>query len=169
MVTIPVTFDATFDYAPAFAGMLSDAMFTDKAVVPCGATAQPFGTVVAYTEADGISVIPHGSNPVAGVTIHSQQAGSRRTGTTGYVQFEPMSVVRRGRIWGLASGACTKGAVAKYAPATGIFADAGASTLVNARFLSAALTVPAIWPGEATHQIVLVELHSPQIDSIGAS
>lgn len=169
MVTVPVTFDPTFDYAPAFAGMIADAMFTDKCEVPCGAAAQPFGSVVAYLEADGTSVIPHGANPVAGVAIHEHQTGSRRTQTTGYVQFQAMSVMRRGRIWALASGACTKGAVAKFAPATGIFADAGASTLANARFLSAALTVPAIWPGEPTQQIVLVELHSPQIDSIGAS
>jgi hypothetical protein len=169
MVTVPVTFDATFDYAPAFAGMISDAMFTDKIIVPCGATAQPFGTVVGYVEATGVSELPVVATRIAGIAIHEHQTGSRRTASTGYVQYEAMSVMRRGRIWALANGACTKGAVAKFTLASGIFSDAGAATMPTAKFLSAALTVPAIWPGEPTHQIVLVEMHSPQVDNIGAS
>lgn len=165
MVTVPVTFDATFDYAPAFAGMIADAMFTDKIAVPCGAAAQPFGTVVGYVEATGISELPVVPPRIAGIAIHSQQLGSRRTASNGYAQYEAMSVMRVGRIWALASGTCTKGAVAKYTLATGIFADAGAATLARAKFLSGNLTVPAI-SGEATHQIVLVELSTPYIDAI---
>jgi hypothetical protein len=168
MVTVPVTFDATFDYAPGFAGMISDAMLTDKIAVPCGAAAQPFGTVVGYVEATGVSELPVVVTRIAGIAIHEQQTGSRRTATTGYVQGEAMSVMRRGRIWALAIGTCTKGAVAKFTLASGAFSDAGAATLPTAKFLTGALTVPAV-STEATHQIVLVELHSPQVDNIGAS
>lgn len=164
MVTTPVSYTHATDMAPAFAGMIADAMFTDKVSVPCGAAAQPFGTVVAYVEATGASVLPAGANPIAGVAIHEQQTGSRRNQTTGYVQYESMSVMRRGRIWGLASGACVKGANATFDPATGMFTPAGTPTaLPNAKFLSAPVTVGAVEPGGPTQSIVLIELHSPAV------
>ncbi len=161
----PVTFDPNVDYAPAFAGMIADAMFTDKVTVPCGAAPQPFGTVVASVTATGISALPIGANVIEGVAIHEQQIGSKR-GAAGdtYTQFDAMSVMKRGRIWARASGACTKDAVAKYDAATGVFADSGAATLPNARFLSANLTIPAVQAGvDAPHQVVLVELHAPNV------
>jgi len=163
-MAVPVTFDPAVDYAPAFAGMIADAMFTDKVTVPCGATPQPFGTLVASTTATGVSVLPIGANIIEGIAIHEHQLGSRRTGTDGYVQHDAMSVMRRGRIWARASGTCTKDAVAKYDAATGIFADAGAGTMPNARFLSANLTIPAVQAGvDAAHQVVLVEVHAPNV------
>jgi hypothetical protein len=163
-MAVPVTFDATTEYAPAFAGMIVDAMFTDKVTVPCGATTQPFGTAVASVAATGVSVLPIGANVIEGIAIHEQQLGSRRGTVDGYVQYDAISVMRRGRIWARASGACTKDAVAKYDAATGIFADAGAATLPNARFLSANLTIPAVQAGtDTSHQVVLVELHAPNV------
>lgn len=157
----PVTWDANFDYPPAFAGMIADDMVTDKVTVPCGATAQPIGTLVASLVATGVSVLPIGANPIEGIAIHDHRFAGRVTAQDGYVQGDAISVMRRGRIWARASGACTKDAVAKYDPATGIFADAGTATLVNAKFLSAHLTIPGVETGSQI--IVLVELHSPAV------
>lgn len=162
-MAVPITFDATTEYAPAFAGMIADAMFTDKVTVPAGTT-HPFGTVIASVTATGVSALPVGTNVIEGVAIHEQQLGSRRGGIDGYVQYDAISVMRRGRVWGRASGACTKDAVAKYDPATGIFADAGTGTLPNARFLSANLTIPAVQAGtDTSHQVVLLEIHAPNV------
>ncbi|EHL99374.1 hypothetical protein HMPREF9946_03136 [Acetobacteraceae bacterium AT-5844] len=149
--------------APGLPGLLYDSGFTDKVTVPCGATAQPFGTLVAYVSATGISVLPIGTNPIVGVALKDDAIAS-----DGYVQYDAMTVVRRGRVWALASGTCTKDAVAKYAPATGVFADAGTATLANAKFLSGNITVPAFGPGGTSVQIVLVELHDPSVDATGA-
>jgi len=159
----PVTFDANFDMYPAMPGMIADSMFTDKVTVPCGATAQPFGTLVASVPATGASVLPIGTNPIEGIAIHEHLVGGRRVAQNGYVQYDAISVMRRGRIWALASGACTKDAVAKYDPATGMFADAGTATAPNAKFLSANLSIPGLLSGEAAVSVVLVELGSPAV------
>jgi len=167
MVTTPVTWDSTFDPPPAIPGMIADAMFTDKVVVPCGATAQPFGSAVAYVEATGVSVLPAGTNPIAGIAIMDHQVAGRRTASgvpqTQYQQYDAMSVMRRGRIWARASGACTKGAVAKFDPATGLFADAGTATMAQAKFLSANISIPGMLTTDTAESVVLVELHSPVV------
>ena len=167
MVTTPVTWDATYEPPVAIPGMIADLAFTDKVVVPCGAAAQPFGTVVAYVEATGVSVLPIATNPVAGVSIMDHQVAGRRTNNgaqqVGNVQYDAISVMRRGRIWGRASGACTKGAVAKFDPATGMFADAGTGTLANAKFLTANLSIPGLLTSDTAESVVLVELHSPAV------
>lgn len=161
MATVPITWDANFDYPPAFAGMLADDMFTDKQTIPCGVTTQPFGTVVATVVATGISVLPVATNPVQGIALHDHRFAGRITTQEGYVRYDAMSVIGRGRVWALASGACTKDAVAKFDAATGIFADAALVTYPNARFLSTALTIPGIETG--SQLIVLVELHHPAV------
>lgn len=158
----PVIWNATYDPPPAFAGMLADSGFKDSVTVACGAAPQPYGTVVASTSATGVSVLPIGSNPIEGVAIHDHRGGARLVNNgDAYQQGDAMSVLRRGRIWARASGACTKDAVAKYDPATGLFGDAGTATLPNAKFLSANLTVPGIDTGSQI--IVQVELHSPAV------
>lgn len=158
----PVTFDPNYDYPPAFAGMIADSMFTDKVTVPCGTAPIPYGAVVASVAATGVSVLPVGTNPVEGVAIHDHRGGARLVGNgDNYVQGDAMSVMRRGRIWARASGACTKDAVAKYDPATGLFADAGTGTLPNAKFVTANITVAGIDTG--SQSIVQVELHSPAV------
>lgn len=159
---LPVTWSPDFDFPPAFAGMIADSMFTDKVTVPCGAAAQPFGTVVATVPATGVSVLPIGANTIEGVAIHDHRFSGRYVGQEGYQQFDPMLVMSRGRVWALASGACTKDAVAKYDPATGVFADAGTATLPNATFLTANLAIPGIG-GVGTQTIVQVELHDPRV------
>jgi hypothetical protein len=158
---IPVAPDATFELPPAVPGMIADAMFTDKAVVPCGAAATPFGALVASVAATGISVLPIGANPIEGIAIMDQGIGGRRTVTGAYAQYDAMSVMRRGRIWARAGGACTKDAVAKYDPATGLFADAGTGTLAQAKFLSANISIPGVVSTDSAESVVLVELHSP--------
>lgn len=172
-MAVPVSYDTAFDLAPAFPGMLADAMFTDKTTVPAG-TSHQFGTVVATVAATGRSVMPVSTNVIQGVAIHDHNISGRYmpdVANSGdrYVQYDPISVLRRGRIWARASGACTKDAVAKFDPATGLFADAGSATMKNARFLSANLTITPVVASDASSIIVLVELHEPTVDDVGAS
>ena len=169
----PVSYDPTFDPAPAFPGMLADAGFTDKVSIAAGTTHQ-FGTLVAADAATGRSVMPIGTNVIQGIVLHDHNISGRFMPTVAnasdrHVQYDNMTVLRRGRVWARASGACTKDAVAKYDPATGLFANAGSATLKNAKFLSANMTVVGIDPTDATSIMVLVELHDPGIDDIGAS
>src|SRR3712207_1416106 len=110
MVTQPLLAPEFYEFEPALPpGSNFDTGFGDTVAVPCGATPQPFGTVVAYVEATGVSVLPVGANPIAGVAIHEQQRGSRRAQRGNYVEFEAISAKRCGRVWAAASGACTKG------------------------------------------------------------
>lgn len=157
----PVLYDpATGDPPPAFAGMLADNGFTDKLTVACGPSPQPFGTVVGTNPTTGRSVLPVGTNPI-GVALHDHNVGGRAEGGDGYTQYDRMGVIQRGRVWGLANGACTIGAPAKYDPATGAFSDAGTATFPKARFLSATITVPGFGAGALAAQAVMVELHNP--------
>jgi hypothetical protein len=159
----PITYNATFDMQPAIPGLLADSGFTDKVTVPCGATAQPFGSVVASVAATGISVLPTGTNVLEGIAIYDATLAGRHDAQDGYKQYDGISVLSRGRIWARASGTCTKDAVAKFNPATGVFADAGTVTYPNARFLSANITSVGLLPGEAAEQMVLVELGDPTL------
>ena len=164
MVTQPLLTPALGEFEPALPpGSNYDTGFGDTVTVPCGATPQPFGTVVAYVEATGTSVLPTGANPIAGVAIHEHQAGSRRTSRGSYVQFEAIPAKRRGRVWAAASGACTKGAAARFDPATGMFATAGSATYPNAKFLTADRLADPVVVGDAGERVVLVELHSPAV------
>lgn len=158
----PVSYTFATDMAPAVAGMPGDSGFMDKVTVPCGATAQTFGTVVAAVNTTGISVLPTTSNVLQGIALKDDTLAGRLSGQEGYVQYDPMTVLRRGRAWGLASGTCTKDAVAKYDPATGIFADAGSATYPNARFLSGHVAVPKV-DGTTGTTIVYVELGEPTL------
>lgn len=159
----PISYDPLFDLAPGFPGMIADSMFTDKITVANGTAPTPFGTVVATVAATGRSVLPISTNPIAGVAIHDHNLSGGRISQDTYVQYDAISVMARGRIWARASGTCTKEAVAKFDPATGIFADAGTATLANAKFLSSNITVIGITPGDASSQMVLVELHNPTV------
>jgi hypothetical protein len=160
---LPVTYDPVFDNQPGIPGALYDSGFTDKNGPPCGVSPQPFGTVVAAVAATGISVLPIGANILQGVAVYDAVLAGRHDAQNGYKQGDAISVLRRGRIWGRASGACTKDAVAKYDPATGIWADAGSATYPNARFLSGMITGVGLVPGEAAELFVLVELGDPTI------
>jgi hypothetical protein len=165
---IPVTFDAAMDLVPAFPGMIADSMFTDKHVVPCGATPQPFGTVVASVSGTGISVLPIGANVLEGIALHDHALAGGHDGQGGYGEGNPISVVRRGRVWALASDDCTKDAPARFDPETGAFTDDGTATYPRARFLSGRLVIPDVVVGGAAVQVVLVELAHPTVDAVPA-
>lgn len=156
--------DSTLYMTPAFAGMLADVQFTSKETHPAAGTIS-FGMVVTPA-ADG-KVSAGGTGVNGGVAIADHTVAGVYQASQ-YRQYDPVSVLRRGRIWGLASGTCTKDAVAKYASATGIFLTAGNTTLKNARFRSANISFPGL-PGDAAQILVLVELHDPGVDDIGAS
>lgn len=157
-----VTYNSATDMVPAYAGLPADSMFTDKVSVPSGAAGAAFGALVGVVPATGISVLPVGTLPL-GIAIHDHNYGGIFGGQNGYVQYDSISVMKRGRIWALASGTCTKGAVAKYDPATGIFADAGTGTLANARFITSNLSIVGIASGDAAQIIVQVELHDATV------
>ena len=163
MVTQPLLAPALGEFEPALPpGSTYDSGFGDTVAVPCGAAPQPFGTVVAYTESTGVSVLPVGANPIASVALREHQTGSRRAHGN-WVQFEATPAKRRGRVWAAASGACTKGAVARFDPATGMFATAGSATYPNAKFLTADRLADPVVVGDAGERVVLVELHSPAV------
>ncbi len=163
MVTQPLLAPALGEFEPTLPpGSTYDSGLGDAVAVPCGATAQPFGTVVGYVEATGISVLPIGANPIAGIALREHQTGSRRAHSA-WVQYEPIPAKRRGRVWAAASGACTKGAVARFDPATGMFATAGSATYPNAKFLTADRLAEPVVVGDAGERVVLVELHSPAV------
>lgn len=155
---LPVTYDPLFDLAPCFPGMLADSGFTDKLTHPCGATPQPFGTVVATVPATGISVLPIGTNTLQGVAIHDQTVAGRIVSQDGYIRGDAMSVIAEGRIWARASGTCTKDAPAKFDPATGMFSDAGTATYPRARFLTGQVSVIGVLSTDAATIAVQVEL-----------
>ena len=164
MVTQPLLAPALGEFEPALPpGSSYDTGFGDTVAVPCGAAAQPFGTVVAHTESTGVSVLPVGANPIAGVALREHQTGSRRANRGSWVQYEAIPAKRRGRVWAAASGACTKGAVARFVPATGMFATAGSATYPNAKFLTADRVADPVVVGDAGERVVLVELHSPAV------
>lgn len=155
-----------YDMVPAFAGMKADSMF-DHVETLAAQNSIGFGVLVGF---DGTgAVIPVGSVP-AGIALHDPIYANRMispfvAGATvisaAYLQYDAVSVLRRGKAWAVAGGTCTDGAVAKYTAATGIFSDAGAVTLPNAVFRSKDYSWPGILPGDATQRVVLVELHSP--------
>lgn len=157
-----VTYNSALDMVPAIPGLLADSGFTDKVSIPVGTAGLAFGQLVGIAPTTGLSVMPVGALAV-GIAIHDHNYGGVFGGQNGYVQYDSASVLRRGRIWALASGTCTKGAVAKYADATGIFADAGAVTLANARFVTSNISIVGIASGDAAVSVVMVELHDPSV------
>lgn len=159
--------DSNLYMAPAFAGMLADIQFTSKETNPCGATAIPFGVAATPNASTGV-LAPGGTGAGAGVAIHDHTVAGVYQANE-YRQYDAVSLLRRGRIWCKASGTCTKGAVAKFNATTGVFGDAEANTMVNARFRTAQVSMSTGLPGDAAATLVLVELHDPAIDNIGAS
>jgi hypothetical protein len=157
-----VAYDANYDLPPGFPGLIYDSMFTDKVTVPAGNFNHKFGTAVGIVPATGVSVLPVGTTPV-GIAIHDHNKSGGYVTQDGYVQYDAMAVMSRGRIWAAAGGACTKEGPARYDPATGVFSDAGTAIFPGARFKSSAVTVVGIMPGDAAQSIVIVELGHPTI------
>ena len=160
--------DQSIYMPPAFAGMLADIQFTSKETHPCGTNPVPFGVVV--TPASDGKVQAGGTGVGGGVAIHDHTVNGIYRSEQ-YRRYDAVSVIRRGRIWCrvTAAGTCTKGAVVKFNATTGEVSDAGANTLKNARFRTAQITANSNLPGEANQLLVLVELHDPAVDDVGAS
>lgn len=156
--------DGNLYSAPAFAGMLADIQFTSKETFPCGANPVPFGVMTTPNASTGITQVG-GTGVGGGVGIHDHIIAAIYQANE-YRQFDAISMIRRGRIWCKASGACTKGAVAKFNATTGVFGDAEANTAVNARFRTANVTMPTGLPGDTSAVLVLVEFHDPAVDAV---
>ena len=158
--------DSTLYMPPAFAGQLADLQFTSKETHPCGTNAVAFGCAV--TPASDGKVQVGGAGTGGGIAIHDHTVAGIYNANE-YRRYDAVSVLRRGRIWAKATGTCTKGGVAKFDATTGVFSDGGANTLKNARFRTAKISSANNLPGESAQELVLVELHDPAIDDIGAS
>lgn len=171
MALTPTTYTPGVDtHAPAIPGMLADNMFTDKGTVPCGSSAVQFGTVVATSPTTGISVLPiptAGTPPAAsglqGIAIHDHAYAGSFTQQNGYIQFDAISVLARGRIWALASGTCTRDGPARFDPANGTFSDTGTITYPNAKFITGAINLGSLLSSIPNALIVQVELHAPAL------
>lgn len=155
-----IAYDTDVYMDPALPGLLADLQFTDKVVIACGPAPQPFGSVVGMDTATGVSALPVAN--AQGIAIRETAYGGRAGGQAGaYVQYDAIAVCKRGRIWALASGACTKGGPVKYDPTTGIVGDAGTATLAKAKFVTGDVTLTGLIAGAPTRRIVQVELHEP--------
>lgn len=135
---------------PAFAGMKVDSGDDRVESFPVGADLG-FG-LICGTNAQGL-VVPGPGTKVRGITLQTHTIAFN---VNKYIATDCASVMTRGLVWAkvTAAGAVTKDGPVKYA-ADGTVADAGASTLANAVFRSAKVT---LLDGTA---IAAVELHNP--------
>lgn len=142
----------------AFAGMKADAGFDRVESFPVGASGVGFGRIVG-TDASGTLVNGPGTK-VRGIAVHSHVGAN---GAAGYAQFDCASVGTRGLFWAAvtSAGTVTSDGPVKFA-ADGTVADAGANTLNNAVFRSAAVTLAD------GSKIAVVELHNPFSEITGA-
>lgn len=150
-----------YEMQPAFVGMKADSMFDNVDTFPCGEDDIAFGVVFGHDPTTGKAVLPVGTL-VGGIALHDQVIASVHGK---YVENTAISGLTRGRVWARAGGACTKGAAAKYDPATGVFSDAGTATYPNARFKGSVVSSGGILPGDPSQSMVLVELHDPSVDA----
>lgn len=148
----------TLSYAEqsrAFAGMKTDTREGDvvESYIQGEASAEiPFGAVVAEGTASTTDGTPdkaiqmvNGSSVVAGVLLHSHAYDREsQLGTTGLKPQNLMSVMKRGQVYALLEGTCTKGGAVFVRHSTGaggsvkgrVRADADTATAVLCRGLS---------------------------------
>lgn len=155
------------DMVPAFPGMLADNGFTDKVGLPARVTIA-FGIAVAKL-ADGGAGLPTALIAPFGISIadHTMVGIYRPAAPSvvGYAQYDAVSILRRGRIWMLANGACTADAPLTV-NTSGVASNAGTITMKNARFVTSDFTWNSNVPAIGTQRMVMVELHDPGIDAV---
>lgn len=167
-----VSYDTGFDFVPAFPGMKADAMFTDTVSIPCGSASIGFGCGVFADPVTGRSNTPATGNFI-GAAIHDHNLSGRYlpnvTGANdGYVQYDSIAALRRGRIWARTSGSVTKESAVVTVETTGLTfttTAAGASNIAvpHARFLSANLSIIGILAGDSATNTALLELGEPTV------
>lgn len=155
--------DDDYYMTPAFAGLLADLQFTSKESHPTS-TVIPFGVVATPVVATGVLAVG-GTGVGGGVALHDHIRAAVNNANQ-YKVGDAVSLIRRGRVWCRASGTCTKGAAAKFNAITGVFGDAEANTLTNARFRTANVAMDDGTGAGTTVSLVLVELHDPAIDAV---
>ncbi len=161
------TTNTTLYSPPAFPGMLADIGFKDTITLPA-ATVIKFGTAVGFT---GAAPARKATNALGAACIgiamqdHTLGGGWNPNGPVdGYNQFDPVSVLKKGRIWVLAAGTCTEGALAKF-NAAGLAIDSG-TALPGARFVTGDYSFNSQITGIETQRLVQVELADPTVDAI---
>jgi hypothetical protein len=109
-----------------------------------------------------------GGAAMVGIALHDHIIGSRG----GYIQYDAVSVLTRGRVWAKVSDAANveDGVYVAYDPATGEVTAGGAAgtKLLNAVFRSKAVALPdvneVVWGDGALTLGAVVELHYPFAD-----
>lgn len=117
--------------APAFAGLIYDMRNITVESYACESATIPFGRAVAPgTNARKQVKLPTGSGQgFRGIALHEQgHAQDLSTGVAAYLQYETVSVLRKGAVWVATSGTVTENSTAYYHASTGLFASAGEAT-----------------------------------------
>src|SRR3954464_13846056 len=147
----------------AMIGMKADSM-DDNVDTFAAAAPIPVGVVVSRVAPADMKVQAGGAAMV-GIALHDHIIGSRG----GYLQYDAVSVLTRGRVWAKVSSATNvaDGVYVHYDPATGEVGTTG-TKLVNAVFRSAAVSLPdvneVVWGDGLTSLGAIVELHYPLAD-----
>jgi hypothetical protein len=145
-------------------GMKADSM-DDNVDTFAAAAPIPVGVVVSRVAPADMKVQAGGAAMV-GIALHDHIIGSRG----GYLQYDAVSVLTRGRVWAKVSDATNveDGTYVHYDPATGMVAAGTGTKLINAVFRSKAVPLPdvnqVVW-GDGTSPLgAIVELHYPFAD-----
>lgn len=147
----------------AMVGMKADSM-DDNVDTFAAAAPIPVGVVVSRTAAFAQTIQAGGTTQV-GISLHDHTIGSRG----GYIQYDAVSVLTRGRVWAKLSSATNvdDGVYVHYNPADGTCAATG-TKLMNAVFRSKAASLPdatqVVWGTGVTTLAAVVELHYPLAD-----
>lgn len=154
-------YNAPYFFAQAIPGLIADS--TDVKNVDtfaCGATAIGFGLVCSRNGAASMTVVPGGALPV-GISVHDHLIASRG----GYIQYDAVSVLSRGRIWAalLNTTGILDGAPVFFDAATGKVNTTGSGTAIpKAVFRSAPASIFDLLGGAAVN-VAIVEFNYPTI------
>jgi hypothetical protein len=147
----------------AMIGMKADSM-DDNVDTFAAAAPIPVGVVVSRVAPFDLKV-QAGGTAMVGIALHDHTIGSRG----GYIQYDAVSVLTRGRCWVRLSSATNvdDGVYVHYNPADGTCAATG-TKLLNAVFRSKAASLPdasqVVWGSGVTTLGAVVELHYPLAD-----
>src|SRR4051812_933419 len=151
----------------AMIGMKADSM-DDNVDTFAAAAPIPFGVVVSRVSTANLKV-QKGGTAFVGIAIHDHIIGSR----AGYIQYDAVSVLTRGRVWAKLKSAVNvqDGAYVGFDATTGevsAWPAPGGTKLLNAVFRSASASLPdaaqVIWGDGTTSLGAVVELHYPFAD-----
>jgi hypothetical protein len=147
-------------YSVGFPGMKSTAM-EDQVDTWAAAGAIPFGVVVTKVSAQEIQCQAGVAGTAIGISLHDHLVAVYG----GYLQYQAVSVMTRGRVWAAvddAGAGIKNGVPVNYNPLTGKVTAATGTALTNAVFRTTVQQSYNILDG-STINIADVELHYPLV------